>query len=88
MRKKDTSDEVKQFVIFAIEEYRAAKDISGKDAFALFEKSGLLDYIEEFYDILHSKGSEYLIYDFDEYLNKHSVPNIIFPAKLTKKEQK
>jgi hypothetical protein len=70
MYKKGVSDKIIQFVVFAIEEYRAAKNLSGKEAFALFQKSGLLDYVEEFYDILHSQGTEYLIYDFDEYLSK------------------
>ncbi|MCL2844956.1 MAG: DUF3791 domain-containing protein [Chitinivibrionia bacterium] len=66
---KNESNEVMQFVIFAIEEYRAAKNITGKEALSLFQTSGLLDYIEEFYDVLHSQGTEYLIYDFDEYLS-------------------
>ena len=70
MCEENISEKKQQFVIFAIEEYRYAKNISGKEAFALFETSGLLDYIEEFYDVLHSKGSEYLICDFDDYLSR------------------
>jgi len=66
---KGMPDKIRQFIIFAIEEYRDAKDMPGKEAFALFETSGLLDYIEEFYDVLHSQGGEYLICDFDEYLS-------------------
>jgi hypothetical protein len=62
------TDEVKKFSIFAIEEYRACKRLSGAAAFSLFKESGLLDYIEEFYDILHSNGTEYLICDIDDYL--------------------
>jgi hypothetical protein len=57
----------KKFVIFAIEEYRNRKKIDGKTAIGLFNKSGLLQYIEEFFDILHSNGIEYLINDFDDY---------------------
>ena len=62
------SDEVKRFVVFAIEEYRARKGLSGSAVFSLFKESGLLDYIEEFYDVLHSTGTEYLICDIDDYL--------------------
>ena len=69
MYKDSESNEIMQFVIFAIEEYRAAKNITGKEALFLFQTSGLLDYIEEFYDVLHSQGVEYLICDFDEFLN-------------------
>jgi hypothetical protein len=61
-------DEVKKFSIFAIEEYRVRKRLSGAAAFSLFKESGLLGYIEEFYDVLHSNGTEYLICDIDDYL--------------------
>ncbi len=68
MCKIESIDKVEKFAIFAIEEYRAKKGLSGKDAFNLFEESGLFDYIIEFYDVLHSYSSEYLENDFDEYL--------------------
>ncbi|MDR1739691.1 MAG: DUF3791 domain-containing protein [Bacteroidales bacterium] len=68
MYKTENIDKVEKFAIFAIEEYRAKKGLSGKDAFNLFEESGLFDYIIEFYDVLHSYGSEFLENDFDEYL--------------------
>jgi hypothetical protein len=61
-------DEVKKFTIFAVEEYRVRKGLPGAAAFSLFKESGLLDYIEEFYDVLHSNGVEYLICDIDDYL--------------------
>jgi len=64
----ELSDEVKKYCVFAIEEYRAHKGLSGAAAFSLFKESGLLDYIEEFYDVLHSNGTEYLICDIDDYL--------------------
>ncbi|MDR0799340.1 MAG: DUF3791 domain-containing protein [Dysgonamonadaceae bacterium] len=51
-------DSKKQFVVFAVEEYRTRKGIDGKTAIGLFEKSGLLNYIEDFYDILHSNSTE------------------------------
>jgi hypothetical protein len=60
-------DNKKRFTVFAVEEYRNRKGLDGKTAITLFEKSGLLQYIEDFYDIPHSGGSEYLIADFDDY---------------------
>ncbi|GHV64124.1 hypothetical protein FACS1894199_01630 [Bacteroidia bacterium] len=58
----------KKFTVFAIEEYRHRKGLDGKTAIGLLEKSGLLQYIEDFFDVLHSYGTEYLIADFDDYL--------------------
>jgi hypothetical protein len=65
-------DNKKKFVVFAIEVYRNRKNISGKTAITLFEKSGLLHYIEDFYDILHANGAEYLIADFDDYFKSRN----------------
>jgi hypothetical protein len=66
-------DNKKKFVVFAIEVYRNRKNMNGKTAIALFEKSGLLRYIEDFYDILHANGTEYLIADFADYLKSRNI---------------
>ncbi|MDR0547496.1 MAG: DUF3791 domain-containing protein [Dysgonamonadaceae bacterium] len=66
-------DNKKKFVVFAIEEYRNRKGIDGETAIGLLEKSGLLQYIEDGFDILHTCGSEYLIADFDDYLKNRSM---------------
>ncbi|GHT00218.1 hypothetical protein FACS189421_12020 [Bacteroidia bacterium] len=66
-------DNRKKFVVFAIEEYRNRKGIDGKTAITLFTKSGLLQYIEDFYDVLHSNGTEYLIADFDDYFKNRNM---------------
>jgi hypothetical protein len=66
-------DSRKKFVVFAIEEYRNRRKIDGKTAIELFEKSGLLQYIDDFYDVLHSYGAEYLVADFDDYLKNRNM---------------
>jgi hypothetical protein len=62
----------KRFTVFAIEEYRTRKNIDGRTAITLFEKSGLLCYIEDFFDVLHSCGAEYLAADFDDYFQNRN----------------
>jgi hypothetical protein len=66
-------DRKKKFVVFAIEEYRNRKKMDGNTAIRLFEKSGLLHYIADFYDVLHSNGTEYLISDFDDYFKNRNM---------------
>ena len=44
------------FVAFCIEEYGAAKGMSGEQVLDLFSKYGLVDYLSEFYDVLHTQG--------------------------------
>ena len=56
------------FVVFCIEEYGAAKGMSGEQVLDLFSKYGLVDYLSEFYDVLHTQGRQWLIEEIDEYI--------------------
>ena len=56
------------FVAFCIEEYGAAKGMSGEQVLDLFSKYGLVDYLSEFYDVLHTQGRQWLIEERDEYI--------------------
>ena len=66
MRKKDK--DIALFVAFCIEEYGAAKGMSGEQVLDLFSKYGLVDYLSEFYDVLHTQGRQWLIEEIDEYI--------------------
>ena len=56
------------FVAFCIEEYGAAKGMSGEQVLDLFSKYGLVDYLSELYDVLHTQGRQWLIEEIDEYI--------------------
>lgn len=56
------------FVAFCIEEYGAAKGMSGEQVLDLFSKYGLVGYLSEFYDVLHTQGRQWLIEEIDEYI--------------------
>ena len=54
-----------EFKVFCFEAYRAEKKMTGRQAMQLFMQYGVLDYLEECYDVLHTTGREYLIEDID-----------------------
>lgn len=60
--------DVALFVAFCIEEYGAAKGMSGEQVLDLFSKYGLVDYLSEFYDVLHTQSRQWLIEEIDEYI--------------------
>ena len=66
MNKKEK--DIALFVAFCIEEYGAAKGMSGEQVLDLFSKYGLVDYLSEFYDVLHTQGRQWLIEEIDEYI--------------------
>lgn len=56
------------FVAFCIEEYRAAKDMTGEQVIDLFAKYGVTDYLSECFESLHTQGRQWLIEEIDEFI--------------------
>ncbi len=67
-KKAKFEKDIALFVAFCIEEYGAAKGMSAEQVLDLFSKYGLVDYLSEFYDVLHTQGRQWLIEEIDEYI--------------------
>ena len=67
-KKAKFEKDIALFVAFCIEEYGAAKGMSGEQVLDLFSKYGLVGYLSEFYDVLHTQGRQWLIEEIDEYI--------------------
>ena len=61
-------DKVLPFKIFCLENYKVARNLTGKAAFDIFIKYQVFDYIADFYDVLHSYGTLYLINNLNEFI--------------------
>jgi len=57
-----------EFKIFCLESYKSAHNINGASALDVFNKYGVLDYIESFYDVLHSAGQQSITRDIDLFI--------------------
>jgi len=56
------------FKAFCIEKYADQKQIPSNEVYTLFDKSGVLQMLDEDYGILHGHGFEYVIQDIDKIL--------------------
>ena len=56
------------FSIFCLENYKLHRNMNGREVFELFTKYKVFDYLREFYDVLHTTGSNYVNHDIDCYL--------------------
>lgn len=56
------------FIILCIEEYKNEKEMSGKEVINLFNKYSVLEYIQSFYEALHTTGTKYIVNDIDLYI--------------------
>jgi len=57
------------FVTFCIEQYKVHRGISGEEASELLFSSGVADYLNENYDVLHTQSCQWLMEEIDERLN-------------------
>lgn len=66
-----------EFVVFCLENYKTHRSLTGKQTAELFERYNVYDYIDEFYDVLHTLGDKYICHDIDLYLKAR---NAVIPA--------
>ena len=63
---------ITEFISFCVEIFAEAKGLLGKEVMELFEQTGLLDYLSECYDMLHSMGKVWLLQDMDCFLKNRN----------------
>lgn len=56
------------FLIYCIEIYKNAKNLSGKQVMALFEKYQVLEYVVSYFEALHTTGERYIVDDIDLFI--------------------
>lgn len=62
-----------KFLIFCMEQYRSAKNLTGKQVANLFREYGIYEYIVSCYEALHTTGENYIINDIDLYIEARQV---------------
>lgn len=66
MDRKDK--DIALFVAFCIEEYGAAKGMTGEQVIDLFARYGVTDYLARCFEPLHTQGRQWLIDEIDEFI--------------------
>ncbi len=71
-------DKEGKFLIYCIERYRNVKGLSGAEVVKLFNEYGIMDFIRQFFDLLHINGDEYIVQEIDDYIaeQKAGLPKI------------
>lgn len=58
-----------EFMIFSAEQYKYAKQLTGKQLDELFSQYRVWDYLYACYEALHTTGTNYIIHDIDLYID-------------------
>lgn len=56
------------FLIYCIEQYKSAKNLTGKQVAKLFSHYHVWDYIYSCFEALHTTGTNYIVEDIDLYI--------------------
>lgn len=59
---------ISYFVSFCVEQYKNAKQLTGKEAMEQLDKYGVLEYLAENYEILHTQNHHWILEDIDEFI--------------------
>ena len=64
------ASDTSMFVAFCIEQYKHAKSLSGDQAAEELKRYGVLDYLSEHYEVLHTQSHHWLLEEIDEFITK------------------
>jgi hypothetical protein len=56
------------FKIFCLERYKSEHHMKGNEVYSLFKKYDVLDYINSFYNLLHTYGDKYIVQDIEKFI--------------------
>lgn len=61
--------DIAYFLSFCIEQYKKEKNISGAEAVQNLKQYGVLEYLAEHFDVLHTQSKQWLLADIDEFIH-------------------
>lgn len=61
--------DIAYFLSFCIEQYKKEKNVSGAEAVRLLNQYGVLEYLKEHFDVLHTQSKQWLLADIDDFIN-------------------
>lgn len=61
-------EKIIEFVSFCIENFKVKYNMKGKYVANLFSESGVIDFLMESYDALHTQGKEYILSEIQLFL--------------------
>ena len=45
--------------------------MTGKEAMQELDRYGVLEYLSEFYDVLHTQGKQWILADIEDFISHH-----------------
>lgn len=62
-----------QFISWCIEEYAFENKISSRETANFFNEKGVLDFLQNHWEILHSQGKDYILGSIEDFIKSGDV---------------
>lgn len=72
-QKENHSASILLFLSFCVENYKEHKNLDAEETLLLFNKYGVLAYLEDVFETLHTQGKDYIMSEIDEYINNRKI---------------
>ena len=63
------TNDISLFLAFCIEQYKKRHNMNGEQAMLVFDKYGVMEYLEECYEPLHTQSAQWIMEDIDEFID-------------------
>lgn len=67
--KMNRNDDIAYFIAFCIEIYKNSHNISGAETSAVFSNHGVMEYLSDNYDVLHTQSPNWILADIEDFIN-------------------
>lgn len=61
--------DVAYFISFCVEQYKKEKGLTGSETLSVLEHYGVLEYLSEHYEILHTQSRQWIMADIEEFIH-------------------
>ena len=73
MNEHEDKAKVLEFVLFCVEMYAQKHEISGRVVMDRFSEYGVVDFLRDGYDVLHTQGRQYIISEIEIFLDNRGL---------------
>ena len=67
-QKQNNSTPILLFLSFCLENYREHKTLTAEETLFLFNNHGVLDYLSDVFETLHTQGKDYIMNDIENFI--------------------
>jgi hypothetical protein len=64
----NNEERVIEFLSFCIENFKVKHSLHGREVAILFKQSGVLEFVSNGYEVLHTQGKEYILEEIEIFL--------------------